>query len=145
MQFQVPQFIEVEDAIFGPLTFKQFVYIAGGAGIALIAWRLLPFFIALPIMGAAVALGAALAFVKYNDRPFIVMLEHAFYYLLNAKLYLWDNSRKARPKPTEIPISPEAALGIPKLSESKLHELAWSLDIKERIRENEGGGNSNLS
>lgn len=33
MQFQVPQFIEVEDKIFGPLTFKQFVYIAGGVAL----------------------------------------------------------------------------------------------------------------
>ncbi|TSC61742.1 MAG: SsrA-binding protein, partial [Parcubacteria group bacterium Athens0416_74] len=32
MQFQVPQFIEVEDKIVGPLTFKQFVFIAGGLG-----------------------------------------------------------------------------------------------------------------
>ena len=137
MQFQVPQFIEVEDAIFGPLTFKQFIYVAGGVGIAIVAWRLLPLFIALPIMGFAVAFGAALAFIKFNDRPFIHVIEHAFYYLINAKLYLWDNTRKTKLKPTELPISPEAALGIPKLSESKLHELAWSLDIKERIRENE--------
>jgi len=26
MQFQVPQFIEIEDKIFGPLTLKQFLY-----------------------------------------------------------------------------------------------------------------------
>ena len=30
MQYQVPQFIEVEDKIFGPLTFKQLVYVVGG-------------------------------------------------------------------------------------------------------------------
>lgn len=142
MQFQVPQFIEVEDAIFGPLTFKQFIYVAGGAGIALIAWRTLPFIVALPIMGASVGLGAALAFIKYNDRPFILMLEHAFYFLINARLYLWDNSRrKARPEPIQTPLSAEARLGMPKLSESKLHELAWSLDIKERVRESDSGNN----
>ena len=42
MQFQVPQFIEVEDKIFGPLTFKQFVYVAGGAGLAYLVWRVSP-------------------------------------------------------------------------------------------------------
>lgn len=141
MQFQVPQFIEVEDTIFGPLTFKQFVYIAGGAGVALIAWRLLPFLIAAPIMGAAVGLGVGLAFVKYNDRPLISMLEHSFYYLINAKLYLWDNRRKNTPKEIAAPIQLNRALGIPKLSESKLHELAWSLDIKERMNEAESGSN----
>ncbi|TSC80302.1 MAG: hypothetical protein G01um101429_152 [Parcubacteria group bacterium Gr01-1014_29] len=31
-QFQVPQFIEVEDKIFGPLTTKQFFYLLGGGG-----------------------------------------------------------------------------------------------------------------
>lgn len=144
MQFQVPQFIEVEDTIFGPLTFKQFIYIGGGCGIALIAWRALPFLIAAPIMGAAVGLGVALAFVKYNDRPLITMVEHGFYYLINAKLYLWDNRRKAAPKQMAEPIKLDRALGIPKLSESKLHELAWSLDIKERMNESDAASTQNL-
>ncbi|MFM2424198.1 MAG: hypothetical protein RLZZ70_589, partial [Candidatus Parcubacteria bacterium] len=30
MQFEVPQFIEIEDKIFGPLTWKQFLYVGGG-------------------------------------------------------------------------------------------------------------------
>ena len=29
MQFQVPQFIETEDKVVGPLTLRQFMYIAG--------------------------------------------------------------------------------------------------------------------
>ena len=135
MQFQVPQFIEVEDTIFGPLTFRQFLYIGGGVGIAVMAWQLLPFLIAAPIMGATVGLGMALAFVKYNDRPLIYMIEHAFYYLLGGKLYLWDNTRKMKNAPEALSQQVQAnrATGIPKLSDSKLHELAWSLDIKERI------------
>lgn len=135
MQFQVPQFIEVEDTIFGPLTFRQFVYVAGGIGIAVLAWQLLPFLAAAPIMGGAVAAGVALAFVKYNDRPLIYMLEHGFYYLLGSKLYLWDNTRKIKNAPQSVAqqVQDNRALGIPKLSDSKLHELAWSLDIKERI------------
>ena len=32
MQFQVPQFIEIEDKIIGPFTVKQFIYLVGGAG-----------------------------------------------------------------------------------------------------------------
>ena len=144
MQFQVPQFIEIEDTIFGPLTFRQFVYVAGGSGIALIAWRLLPFIIAVPIIGAAVGLGVALAFVKYNDRPLIDMFEHAFYYLLGAKLYLWDNSRKSSASASENitqQVKADRALGLPQLSESKLHELAWSLDIKDRMHDAEAGSN----
>jgi len=32
MRFEVPQFIEVEDKIFGPFTWKQFIYLMGGEG-----------------------------------------------------------------------------------------------------------------
>ena len=42
MRFQVPQFIEVEDKIFGPLTLKQFLYTAGGAAVGFIIWSIFP-------------------------------------------------------------------------------------------------------
>ncbi len=135
MQFQIPQFIEVEDKIFGPLTFRQFVYIAGGAGGAYMLWRVLPLFIAAPIIGAVGGLAAALAFFKYNGRPFILALEHGFLFLLHPKLYLWNNERKrtsARATKAESTLG-KAEIYVPKLSDSKLHELSWSLDIKERI------------
>jgi len=135
MQFQIPQFIEVEDRIFGPLTFRQFVYLAGGAGAAYLLWRVLPLFIAAPLIAAVVGLASALAFFQYNGRPFILALEHGFSYLLHPKLYLWNNERKrtaARALTSGAPPG-KAAVYIPKLSDSKLHELAWSLDIKERI------------
>ena len=45
MQFQVPQFIEIEDKIFGPLTFKQFIYLAGGGGLCFLLYTILPFFL----------------------------------------------------------------------------------------------------
>ena len=134
MQFQVPQFIEVEDKIFGPLTFKQFVYIGGGLGAAYMLWRILPLYLAIPLIVGVGGVSAALSFFQFNGRPFILALENAFFYLLRSKLYLWNNAKKSGPK-TAPRVAPEAAarLYVPKLSESKLHELAWSLDIKERI------------
>lgn len=135
MQFQIPQFIEVEDKIFGPFTFRQFIYMAGGAGAAYMLWRILPVILALPLIGVIAGLAAALAFFKYNGRPFILALEHGFFYLLHPKLYLWNNERKhgsARAKRSEVSAT-KAEIYVPKLSDSKLHELSWSLDIKERI------------
>ena len=148
MQFQVPQFIEVEDRIFGPLTFKQFIYVAGGAGAAYLLWRVLPLFLAAPLIAGIGGLAAALAFFQWNGRPFILGIENSFYYFLRTKLYLWSNAQKPRKTKSESIASPVPAGGgyIPKLSDSKLHELSWSLDIKERIaagvaedREHEGG------
>lgn len=136
MQFQVPQFIEVEDKIFGPLTFRQFVFVAGGAGMCYLLWRTLPLIASAPLIIAVAGLAAALAFMQYNGRPFIVAMENAFYFLLHPKLYLWNNEQRSRVTPEKQEARATASDGevyIPHLSDSRLHELAWSLDIKERI------------
>jgi hypothetical protein len=135
MQFQIPQFIEVEDKIFGPLTFRQFVYVVGGAGSAYLIARVLPLYIAFPFMIGFAGLAAALAFYKFNGRPFIVALEYGFSYLIHPKLYLWNNERKRQTVSAKRndQTTQKSDVYVPKLSDSKLHELAWSLDIKERI------------
>lgn len=135
MQFQVPQFIEVEDKIFGPLTFKQFVYLIGGAGIGYILYRALPLYVAGPLIALFGGLGAALAFFQYNGQPFILALEHGFYYFVKSKLYLWSNEQalSSQKKSATMAALPAPAPYIPQLSGSRLHELSWSLDIKERI------------
>lgn len=135
MQFQVPQFIEVEDKIFGPLTFKQFIYIGGGLGASYILWRLLPIYLAGPLIAVVGGTAAGLAFFQINGRPFIIGLENGFFFLIRSKLYLWNNARK---KGIAAPVARALAesrsdVYVPKLSESKLHELSWNLDIKERI------------
>jgi len=89
MQFNVPQFIEVEDKIIGPLTLKQFLYIGGGAGLLFMLWfflKLAPFLIiAIPV----VVICGALAFYKVNGRPFIAFLGSWIKYLRKPRLYLW--------------------------------------------------------
>lgn len=134
MQFQVPQFIEVEDKIFGPLTFKQFIYVLGGIGASYILIRIFPIIIAGPLILLVGGFAAALAFLQYNGRPFILAVENAFYYFTRTKLYLWNNERKLSSAPAVKTVSSKSAeVYVPKLSNSKLHDLAWSLDIQERI------------
>lgn len=135
MQFQVPQFIEVEDKIFGPMTFKQFVYVAGGAGTCYLLYRVLPIFLAAPLILGVGGLAAALAFMQFNGRPFILGLENAVFFFFRSKLYLWNNDKKKKASVENklVVASQKAPLFVPSLSESKLHEMAWSLDIKERI------------
>jgi hypothetical protein len=101
MRFQVPQFIEVEDKIFGPLTLKQFIYITGGAGLSFMVYLFvdsifLAFIPVLIIMGISLAL----AFFKINNKPFINIAESAFHYYLSNKLYIWKKQQMAK----EIPI-----------------------------------------
>jgi hypothetical protein len=131
MRFQTPQFIDVEDKIFGPLTIKQFIYIAGGAGLAFIAYRLLPFFLALFIILPAIALSLALAFYKVNNKPFIVVLEASLKYFLGSKLYVWKKEQKTIVEKESPENHGDTSFFIPKLSNSRLRDLTWSLDVKQ--------------
>ncbi len=102
MRFEVPQFIEVEDKIFGPFTWKQFIYLAGGGAIALISFLTLPFVFFVIIGGPFIALSVSLAFHRINNRPFSVFLESAIQYTINDKLYLWKKDITQTIKHTQI-------------------------------------------
>ena len=89
MRFKVPQFIELEDKIVGPLTLKQFFYLGGAAGLLFVLWLFLKLgafiIVAIPI----VALAGALAFYRPNGRPLINTIISWFGYLAKPRLYLW--------------------------------------------------------
>ncbi len=133
MKYQVPQFIEVEDKIFGPFTFKQFIYLAGGGGVCLIAYKLMPLFWAILVITPAVLVSMMLAFYRPNNRPAIQMLESAFNFFIANKLYIWRRLDKKPSKKIESMVPISASVLVPKISESKLKDLAWSLDINETI------------
>lgn len=128
MRFQVPQFTEVEDKIIGPLTFKQFIYLAGAVGMASLLFYLLPRFIAIVFALPVVGFGALLAFYKINGQPFIKVVESFVKYSLTGKLYLWKHERKAPSTKDKRPMDPGL---VPKLSNSKLHDLMWSMDVNQ--------------
>lgn len=133
MEYQVPQFIEVEDKIIGPLTLKQFVYLAGSAGLCVVFFFYLPLILSLLLGAPVAALGLALAFYKVNGKPFVQVLEAGFNFFIGPKLFLWK-----RPEAKKgTPVSPAAAVpqapvpGAPRLTRGKLSELAWSLDVNK--------------
>jgi len=132
MQYQVPQFIEVEDKIFGPLTFKQFIYLAGAGGVCLIFFTLLPIWLTFLLSIPVVVFSLLLAFYKINGRPFIHALEHAFGYFFASKLYLWKQREPGDTVKKEVKAAEPVTMAVPTLSESRLKDLAWSLNIKDR-------------
>lgn len=135
MQYQTPQFINIEDKVIGPFTIKQFFYIAGGIGLCALMYRFLPFFLFLILATPIIALSGALAFYRHNDRPFIEILEAGFNYLTRSRMYLWRHRKPADitkelnavEAPTkQQPINPSVGL-----SSSKLRDLSWGLEVKE--------------
>ena len=134
MQFQVPQFIDIEDKIFGPFTFKEFVYLAGGAGLCFVLYKLLGLFWgAIPILAVA-ALAIALARYRPNNKPFLNMIEAGFNYLIQSKLYIWKRQKKNQDKiksgePEGEVVTQNMNRDTVRLGGNKLRDLAWSLDV----------------
>lgn len=138
MRYQVPQFIEVEDKIFESISLRQFIYLAGGAAISYMLFRFLPsiIFSFIPIL-AIMGFSLALAFLKINNKPFIFIVEAAFKYYTSTKLFIW---KKVPNKKSENPVQEAkeyAGIMVPKISDSKLKDLIWSLDIKESMYNNQ--------
>lgn len=131
MQFKVPQFIDVEDKLFGPLTFKQFAYLVGGAGMVFVIYKLLPLWIGVFLMLPIVALSLALAFYKINNQPFIYYLQASIAYATSGKLYIWKQ-RLNKKKDVKEENAPQQVSVIPKMSSSRLKDLAWNLDVLDK-------------
>jgi hypothetical protein len=138
MKFQVPQFIGIEDKVFGPFTVKQFVYLAGGAGVCYLLYHFLPFLFAVILIVPVAALALSLAFIKINNKPFVFTLEAAVKYFIGNKLYLW---RKTNPEGKSTSHgagnqagAPQSTDFVPRLGESKLREITWALDVNKEIK-----------
>lgn len=97
MRFEVPQFIEVEDKIFGPFTWRQFLYLGGGVGIAVVIFFTTNIFVFVLVGLPIGLLAGALSFYPVNNRPFSFFLEAIFNYLKNymsgANLYIWKQGK----------------------------------------------------
>ncbi|MEK7566635.1 MAG: hypothetical protein AAB527_00660, partial [Patescibacteria group bacterium] len=103
------------------------------AAAVFIMYVFLPFFLVV-LLGLPVgAFVLALAFYKINNQPFINIVASAVSYYAKSKLYIW---KKIERKPEEIKrvMPAEQKMVLPKITESKLRDLAWSLDVKEKIK-----------
>jgi len=132
MQFRVPQFIDIEDKLFGPFTFKQFVYLVGGAGLIYILFRLLPLFIAIIPIILIATLSLLLTFYKINNKPFVYYLQAGLTYFTSSKLYIWKQRFVKPGDKKNEDVLPEQVSVLPKVSADSIKDLSWSLDIEDK-------------
>jgi len=89
MRFQVPQYIETETKIVGPLTWKQFIWVALGIGLLLIFFRFLTGFWLIFVSMIVMAAFGAMAFLRIEDMTLIEYLMKTLGYALGSKKYLF--------------------------------------------------------
>ena len=131
-QFKVPQNIDMEDKIFGPLTLMQFIYLMAGGMVIYAAYELadtaLFWIIALPVA----ALTLSLTFIKIQDQPFSKFLTSAAFFFVKARQRYWQKDPlEEKFKQESLPqktIKKEKKAEPKKIEKSELEKLASILD-----------------
>lgn len=91
-QFVVPQFIDVEDKILGPITVRQFIFLIVGGGLMFVEYKLADFTLFIFEGLITLVLTIVFAFLKINGRPIHYLLLNFLQTLRRAKLRVWDKS-----------------------------------------------------
>jgi hypothetical protein len=135
MEYIVPQFIERETKIFGPFTFKQFIFIGIAGGISIFIFFTIKSF-ALFLISALILMGAAfaLAFFKRGGFSLPKLIQNFFVFLTKPKIYLWKKKAippKMAKKEREVKEEAEEEGSALKIAEkSRLRNLYTLLETK---------------
>lgn len=134
-QFTVPQFIDVENKIIGPVTTRQFLIILGAGIIAALSYKLFDFSLFLTVTVITLAIAAVLAFVRINGRPFHFFILNITQTLRRPRLRVWNNRAMVATTAEKIFIKPEEK-SAPKeyYKKSRLAELALVVDTRGRYK-----------
>ena len=89
MRFTIPQFIEHEAKIIGPLTFKQVIFIGTAGVVCFILYFLVPFSVFLVACVILAGGGIALAFLKIGGRSLPLTLVNLLKFSVMPKIYIW--------------------------------------------------------
>jgi len=132
MRYQVPQFIEMEDKIVGPFTFKQFIYLASVPVVCYILHYFVEVAYVILVGVIFFPFAVMLAFSKVNGKPFMEFVKSLFKFIRRPQAYVW---RRLLHKTTEADqqketISKDTTKKIEK-KETNFKKIAEMLDSKE--------------
>ncbi|MFA6514399.1 MAG: PrgI family protein [Patescibacteria group bacterium] len=136
-QFTVPQFIDIESKIIGPITTRQFVIFLGAALVIGLSYRIFDFSLFLVIAAVVLVIAILFAFVKINGRPFHFFLLNATQTLRRPRLRVWNNNTIMHDKEKNIDVTVKPELKPePKeyYKKSRLAEVALIVDTKGKYK-----------
>ncbi|MEP7162449.1 MAG: PrgI family protein [Candidatus Moraniibacteriota bacterium] len=134
MMFNVPQFVDVEDKIAGPLTWRQLLWMIGMGVTLLVLFNLLSTAVFFVVAVFVILLFSALAFYRPNKQPLILTVMHGITFLFRPKVAIWErpSQKPLREVPTEAPpLRP--VLTEKKVTAEELKNLAHIVDRHGRL------------
>jgi len=135
-QFTVPQFIDVESKIIGPITTRQFLILLSAAILIAIFYKVFDFSLFLVLAIAVTGIAIVLSFVKVNGRPFHFFILNSVQTLRRPRLRVWNNRAIINEQEEKAPLTKVEEKAAPKeyYKKSRLAELALIVDTKGRYK-----------
>lgn len=135
-QFTVPQFIDVESKIIGPITTRQFLILLAAAVIIGISYKLFDFSLFLTVTVVVVVIAAVFAFVKVNGRPFHYFVVNITQTVRRPGTRVWNNRLTVIEEIDRTPfVAPETKPVAKEFyKKSRLAELALVVDTKGKYK-----------
>jgi len=129
-QVVVPQFLDVEDKIIGPITVRQFIELLVAGLIIALFYQLFDFTLFVFSSLAVLAVALIVAFSKINGQLFHLFLLNFIQTIRNPKLKVWRKDLGLKDLQRELPVEAKAAtVRFRKpLSTSKISEIALIID-----------------
>ena len=128
-QFIVPQFIEVESKIIGPISGRQFVIMLAAAGLAYVEFSLFQSpAIFLPLVLITLGIGGILAFIKVNGQSMHYVLLNLFQTAKKPNIRGWRREFSREKQLTIDQLAPQARPQKPRVTQSHLAEMALLVD-----------------
>lgn len=128
-QFQVPQFIEREARLIGPLTLKQSALLGGTGAFLFVLWFMLEnwlfFIVGVPVALIILLLG----FLKINGRPLLDFATAFFSFFISPQIYIWQKRSVQQERPRRAKNAVEKFSGpATKITNQGIRDLAKKLD-----------------
>ncbi|EKD43938.1 MAG: hypothetical protein ACD_72C00066G0001 [uncultured bacterium] len=131
-QFVVPQFIDVEDKIFGPVTSRQFVILLIAGLILFVAFKLADFALFIFMLATIGGFALILAFVKINGQSFHYFILNLIQTVRRPSRRIWYKSdtkdELEELRKGEIVEVMEKVAEIPRLSYSRIRDLSLAVN-----------------
>ena len=135
MQYSIPQFIEVEDKVIGPLTIRQFLIILAGGLLTAAGYSLFDFGLFLFSGIIFVGVAALFAFVKVNGQKLEKFFVFFVQYQFSSRVRHWAKDLTVKNESLRAAEHRVVSLKDYKresITRSKLHELSIMLDTASR-------------
>lgn len=139
-QFTVPQFIDVESKIIGPITTRQFLIFLAAAVMMFVCYKLFDFSMFVLCSVLIFTVSGTLAFLKINGRPFHYFLLNLIQTFKKPALRVWNHKVITFEEKENKEIKYEAVIPTKELKKEKLAELSLIADTSGRFQGNEEGG-----